>query len=61
MLYGALTPFEVVDKPLPGGNIRTFLLQRHYLLDARLEGLISDHPDLQVVEIGCGLVSPPPQ
>lgn len=54
-LYGAMTPFEVAGKRLLGGNIRTFLLQRHYLLDARLEALIAASPDLQVVEIACGL------
>ncbi len=55
LLYGAMTPFEAVGKRLMGGNIRTFLLQRHHLIDARLETLIADHPDLQIVEIACGL------
>ena len=55
LLYGAMTPFEALGKRLLGGNIRTFLLQRHHLIDARLEALIADHPDLQILEIACGL------
>ncbi|MDN5862728.1 MAG: class I SAM-dependent methyltransferase [Salinisphaera sp.] len=55
LLYRALTPLEAASKRLLGGTIRTFLLQRHALLDARLEALIERHPDLQVVEIACGL------
>ena len=55
LLYGAMSPLEAVGKRVLGGNIRTFLLQRHHLIDARLEALIAAHPDLQVVEIACGL------
>lgn len=55
LLYGAMTPFEAAGKRLMGGNIRTFLLQRHHLIDARLEALIADHPDLQILELACGL------
>lgn len=55
LLYRAMAPLEAAGQRLLGSNIRTFLLQRHYLLDARLEALIARHPDLQVVEIACGL------
>ncbi|HAI89940.1 MAG TPA: methyltransferase, partial [Alcanivorax sp.] len=55
LLYGAMSPMEALGKRVLGGNIRTFLLQRHHLIDARLEALIEQHPDLQVVEIACGL------
>lgn len=55
LLYHAMTPFEAAGKQLLGGNIRTFLLQRHYLIDARLQSLIQRYPDLQILEIACGL------
>ena len=55
LLYGVMTPFEAAGKRLLGGNIRTFLLQRHHLIDDRLEALIADHPDLQILELACGL------
>ncbi|EDX88395.1 MULTISPECIES: class I SAM-dependent methyltransferase [unclassified Alcanivorax] len=53
-LYGALAPFEYVGRKIAGGNIRTFLLQRHLLIDHRLHQLIDDGVT-QVVEIACGL------
>ncbi|WP_290524378.1 class I SAM-dependent methyltransferase [Alcanivorax sp.] len=53
-LYGALAPFEYVGRHIVGGNIRTFLLQRHHLIDHRLHQLI-DSGVTQVVEIACGL------
>lgn len=53
-LYGALAPFEFVGRHIVGGNIRTFLLQRHHLIDHRLHQLI-DSGVTQVVEIACGL------
>lgn len=53
-LYGALAPFEFVGRHIVGGNIRTFLLQRHHLIDHRLHQLI-EQGVTQVVEIACGL------
>jgi len=53
-LYGALAPFEFVGRRIVGGNIRTFLLQRHHLIDHRLHQLI-EAGVTQVVEIACGL------
>ncbi len=53
-LYGALAPFEFVGRHIVGGNIRTFLLQRHHLIDHRLHQLI-EAGVTQVVEIACGL------
>lgn len=53
-LYGALAPFEFVGRHIVGGNIRTFLLQRHHLIDHRLHQLI-EAGVAQVVEIACGL------
>ncbi|MEY1661298.1 class I SAM-dependent methyltransferase [Isoalcanivorax beigongshangi] len=54
LLYHALAPFEAVGGRLVGGNIRTFLLQRHHLIDHLLEQAISDGVT-QVIEIACGL------
>lgn len=54
-LYHALSPFEWVGKHLIGGNIRTFLLQRHLIIDHLLHQALARHPNLQVVEIACGL------
>ncbi|EKF75770.1 hypothetical protein A11A3_02837 [Alcanivorax hongdengensis A-11-3] len=53
-LYGALAPFEYIGRKVVGGNIRTFLLQRHHLIDHRLHQLIAEGTT-QVVEIACGL------
>lgn len=55
ILYHSLSPFEWMGKHIIGGNIRTFLLQRHLLIDHLLHQVISQHPNLQVVEIACGL------
>jgi len=38
-----------------GGSMRTTLKQRHTMLDHHLEQLIQESPDLQVLEIACGL------
>ncbi len=54
-LYGALSPFEWAGKKIIGGNIRTFLLQRHLIIDHLLHNTLKRHPDLQVLEIACGL------
>src|SRR5690625_795118 len=55
LLYHALSPFEWVGKRIVGGNIRTFLLQRHLIIDHLLHQALERHPELQVVEIACGL------
>lgn len=50
-----LYPFESVAEKLVGHSVRSTLKLRHRLLDQRLEQLISQHPDLQVIEIAAGL------
>lgn len=55
LFYHALAPFEYVGGKLAGGNIRTFLLQRHYLIDALLTEAIEHRGVGQVLEIACGL------
>lgn len=55
LLYYSFSPFEWCGKKIVGGNVKTFLLQRHILIDHLLEQALIKHPDLQVVEIACGL------
>lgn len=54
-LYHLMTPFEATSKALIGGNIRTFLLQRHLILDTLIEKHITEHGTTQVLEIACGM------
>lgn len=54
-LYHALVPFEYVGKHLAGGNIKTFLLQRHHIIDHLLERAIEQEGVTQVLEIACGM------
>lgn len=53
--YHALTPFEAIGGKLAGGNIRTSVLQRHYLIDRLLKQSIEQRGVDQVLEIACGL------
>ena len=49
-----MTPFEAASKAAIGGNIRTFLLQRHLILDHLIDQVIQDQGITQVLEIACG-------
>src|SRR5690606_26566802 len=42
LFYHALAPFEYLGGKLVGGNIRTFLLQRHHLIDHLVEQAIAE-------------------
>jgi O-methyltransferase involved in polyketide biosynthesis len=53
--YTLLRPFEFAARHLLGTDIQTTLLQRHALIDRELGTLITAHPDLQIVELACGL------
>lgn len=53
--YQMLRPVEILAKRFIGSDIKTTLLQRHQLLDRELVTLIHQHPDLQVLELACGL------
>lgn len=53
--YTLLRPFECAARCLLGTDIQTTLLQRHALIDRELDALIVNHPDLQIVELACGL------
>jgi len=55
LLYRSLSPFEHLSRALVGGNLRTFLLQRHYLIDHLLHEAIARDGVAQVLEIACGL------
>lgn len=48
-------PAECLAEFFWGSSIRTTLKQRHEMLDARLEALIAEHPQVQILEIACGL------
>lgn len=53
-LYHLMTPFEAGSKALIGGNIRTFLLQRHLIIDHLIEQAL-ERGITQVLEIACGM------
>lgn len=55
LYFALLRPFETLARYLIGSDIKTTLLQRHFLIDRELETLIAAHPGLQVLEIACGL------
>jgi O-methyltransferase involved in polyketide biosynthesis len=55
LFYHALAPFEYVGGKLAGGNIRTFLLQRHHLIDHLVRDAIENKGVRQILEIACGL------
>ncbi|MFZ5560010.1 MAG: class I SAM-dependent methyltransferase [Pseudomonadota bacterium] len=55
LYFMLLRPFEMLARCLIGSDIKTTLLQRHFLIDRELEGLVAAHPGLQVLEIACGL------
>ena len=53
--YWLLQPINGLIKLLTGADIETFLLERHKVIDHRVNSLIERHPDLQIIEIACGL------
>jgi O-methyltransferase involved in polyketide biosynthesis len=53
--FSLLRPFEYLARHLIGSDIQTTLLQRHFLIDRELETLIRDAPNLQILELACGL------
>jgi O-methyltransferase involved in polyketide biosynthesis len=55
LYYHAMTPFEYLGGKLVGGNIRTFLLQRHMLIDDRVRDAIENRGVDQILEIATGL------
>lgn len=54
-LYHLMSPFETASKAAIGGNIRTFLLQRHLIIDHLIEQAIREDGVDQVLEIACGM------
>lgn len=55
LYFQLLRPFEHLARCLIGSDIKTTLLQRHFLIDRELDALIAADPRLQVLEIACGL------
>lgn len=54
-LAALVHPIESWAEKHVGGSMRTTLKQRHSMLDSHLKKLIEQRPDLQVLEIACGL------
>ncbi len=54
-LAALVHPIESWAEKYVGGSMRTTLKQRHTMLDTHLEQLIQQYPNLQVLEITCGL------
>lgn len=54
-LYHLMTPFESASQLAIGGNIRTFLLQRHLIIDELIDQAIASRGITQVLEIACGM------
>ncbi len=54
-LYSLMSPFEAASKTVAGGNLRTFLLQRHLIIDHLIEQAVAERGVTQVLEIACGL------
>lgn len=54
-LASFLHPLETLAERFVGGSMRSTLRQRHQLIDRELNNLISQYPNLQVVEIAAGL------
>ncbi|EON94033.1 O-methyltransferase [Marinobacter lipolyticus SM19] len=54
-LYHLMSPFETASKAAIGGNIRTFLLQRHLIIDHLIDQAIQEDDVDQVLEIACGM------
>lgn len=54
-LYSLMTPFEGLSRVIAGGNIRTFLLQRHLIIDQLIADAVDQRGITQVLEIACGL------
>lgn len=50
-----LHPFESLAEKFVGHSVRSTLKLRHRLIDQRLEQLIAEHPNLQIIEIAAGL------
>ncbi|MGN0936488.1 MULTISPECIES: class I SAM-dependent methyltransferase [unclassified Acinetobacter] len=48
-------PLESWAEKNVGGSMRSTLKQRHAMIDQHLDQLITQHPQLQVLEIACGL------
>lgn len=55
LFYALLMPFEAVGRRIAGGNIKDFLLQRHFLIDQLISNAIEQEGVTQVLEIACGL------
>lgn len=54
-LYHLMSPLEAASKAAIGGNIQTFLLQRHLIIDHLIDKAINEQGITQILEIACGM------
>lgn len=57
LLYRCSRPADYLFDRVYGFNLRKALLQRHLIIDHLLDQMIEKYPDIQVLEIACGLSS----
>ncbi|PVY79264.1 leucine carboxyl methyltransferase [Tamilnaduibacter salinus] len=55
LLYRLMTPFEAASRAVAGGSLRTFLLQRHRIIDALIAAAVREQEAPNVLEVACGL------
>lgn len=55
LMYRALQPANFLGKRLIGLDLQEILLQRHRIIDHRIEHLIREEGVAQILEIACGL------
>lgn len=55
LMYHALKPVNYLGKQVMGLDLQELLLQRHLIIDHRIEQLIREEGVAQILEIACGL------
>ncbi len=55
LLYRLMSPFEAASKVAIGGNLQTFLLQRHLIIDHLIDKAVNEQGIAQILEIACGM------
>lgn len=54
-LYQAMRPIEAISRIVAGGNLQTFLLQRHLIIDQLIANAVENQGITHILEIACGL------
>lgn len=55
VMYHSMRPAEMFASQFVGANLKQLLLQRHTIMDHRIEQLIQEEGVTQILEIACGL------